>query len=184
MEPEVRTIQPFRGPALVSAGAVGGLALWYGCFPSMYYMAWLFFVMLLWTVPIIVAGAHVAMQALWQRVRGRRVRAEMSGIGFMLAWVLLCTTAVLFKAPLRVHFAMARSTLDEIRREPTEHTRSAAGFQIDDVREGRCDTSRRLFHIRNDDSFFVYSPHGVDGLCYNTGSHGALGGGWYWMVED
>lgn len=173
-----------RGPALVAAGAIGGLTLWYGCYPALYYMGWFFLVILLWTIPIIVAGAHVGAQVVWQRLRGRRLRAEMKGVGFLLAWVAFTTTAVLLKAPLRIHFAMAQGTLEEMRADPPDYTQSAAGFQISGISEGRCDTSRRLFRIRNDDSYFVYSPHGVEGLCYNTGSHGALGGGWYWMVED
>ena len=181
---ETRTIQPWRGPALVAAGAVGGLALWYGCFPSMYYMAWLFVIMVLWTVPIIVAGAHVTTQFVWQKIRGRRLHANSRGLGFVLAWLVFTSAAILLKAPLRLHFAFARSGLEEIRTDPQDYTRSAVGFQISGVSEGRCDTTRQLFRIRNDDSYFVYSPHGVHGLCYNTGSHGALGGGWYWMVED
>lgn len=181
----MRTIQPCRGPAVLAAGAMGGTALWYGCFPSAYYMAWLFFILILWTIPIVAAGVHVTLQSLWQRIKGRRVRAELRGLGFLTAWLIFVTAAILTKAPLRLHFALAQSTLEGIRADLPAHPSSAAGFVIDPVREGRCDATRQLFHIRNDsESFFVYSPHGVEGLCYNTGTHGALGGGWYWMTED
>lgn len=169
----------------MAAGAVGGIALWYASFPEFYYMLWLFLVMLLWMAPIIVAGVHVGLQTIWQRTRGRRVHAELGGGGFLLAWLVFATTVLLGKLPLRLHFALAESTLEEIRADPPEHMTSAAGFLIDRVSEGRCDSRRTLLHIANDsESYFVYSPHGIDDLCYNSGSKGALGGNWYWMTED
>ena len=184
MEPELRTSQPCRGPALFAAGVVGGLALWYGCYPSTYYLGWIFLIPIVWAVPIVVAGVHVALQSGWQRVRGRRLRPELQGLGLLVAWLIFVSAAIATKAPLHAHFALARSILEEVRDESRDHGRNAAGFRVGRVSEGRCDATRSLFRIENDGSYFVFSPHGVEGLCYNSGSHGALGGGWYWIVED
>jgi hypothetical protein len=50
----------------------------------------------------------------------------------------------------------------------------------------RCHHRDRIyFSLANDsEAAFIYSPNGIDDLCYNAGSTCHLCGNWYWMAED
>ena len=191
---ERERIAIFEGVGLLPAGALGGLVLWYAAFPSLYYLAWLLVVPTLWAVSLLAPVAIALLRVGAARLRGRRLLLETRGQRLLVGWLGLVTLLVAFGAPLRLHFALARDSLEARRAhhaDPPEApgarppSRWAGAFYVDRVEPGRCDEGRIFFWLDNDvESALVYAPEGIDGLCYNRGRTGRLWGGWYWMTED
>jgi hypothetical protein len=59
-------------------------------------------------------------------------------------------------------------------------------YTISAAQRRKCHVPGRIIFILADDaeSGFIYSPNGIEDLCYNSGNKGHLFGNWYWMTED
>ena len=103
------------------------------------------------------------------------------------------SAVIALKLPLHAGFALARADLDRALRQDQQPgetfslARSRYGiYSIRQQAHRRCHREDRIyFTLANDsEAAFVYSPSGIDALCYNSGSKGHLSGDWYWMAED
>ena len=191
IEPRVAetTRRPLRGATLLLAGAVGGLALLYSAFPSIYYMAWVHVIVGLWGGVVGFAVARGLLSILVGMKRGHRVVLLDEGRGLLFGWLVFVTVLIAAQLPLRVHFHLARPALEQqvalFQRSAPPPTRWAGLFRLSRVESGRCDRTRTLLYVENDiSSAFVYAPNGIGGLCYNAGTTGHLEGPWFWMTED
>ena len=162
---------------------------WQTLHPAFYYMEWMLLVLVLAFV--------VPPLCLTLALNGK----ILSQWKFALYFLLLLSAAAYFKIPLKLAFLTIRPQLTEIVSATTPN--SFSGLQSDinsplfrisaestTIRNRRipgddCNTNRILFILADDaESAFIYSPGGIQDLCYNSGSSGHLTGDWYWMKED
>jgi len=178
---------------LAFAGACSGVVLYLALFPGFYYMAWIFFGMMLWAV--VAAGCLFQVLALQAISRWKRVTPpspSANGLGFIVGMLGLVSLLLAFKAPLRASFLLARPGLVEALAEHhadlsqvglVHHNYGIYHFRKADR---RCHRKDRVFFQFLDDAeaAIIYSESGIEDLCYNSGSKGHLFGNWYWMKED
>ena len=185
--------QFFEQTSLAFAGACSGVVLYLALFPSFYYMAWIFFGVMLWGV--VALGYLCQALPLLAIARWKRVTLPSSpprSLKFIIGMLVLVSVLVGFKVPLRTSFLLARPGLE----------RALADYHDDLDQVGRVHYNFGLYRIRKayrgchkkDRVFFeflndseaaiIHSTSGIDDLCYNSGSKGHLFGNWYWMKED
>jgi hypothetical protein len=180
--------------AAVSLPAAG--LLWLGHHPKLYYMGGPVFVVLLW---LGVAALYLCRTA----ISGARtftgpamspLRAATTGFGRAFFLIPLAATLLIaFQIPLRLGFLTAWPALARLVEDAgTDGVPRLAADQrcglytISSTDNRTCHVPGRLFFVFADDpeSAFIYSPSGIDHLCYNAGSKGHLFVDWYWMKED
>lgn len=178
---------------LAFAAACSGVVLYLALFPNFYYMAWVFFVIMLWGI---AAFAYVCqtltLLAIAWRKRVALPSSPPGGLRFIAAMLVLVSLLVGFKMPLHASFLLARPGLEQALTEHSndlEHiSRRYYSFGLYSIRRAYrgCHMKDRVyFQFRNDsESAIIYSESGIDDLCYNSGSKGHLFGKWYWMKED
>ena len=178
---------------LAFAGACSGVVLYLALFPGFYYMAWIFFGIMLWAV---VALAYLCQTlALWTMACWKRVALPSSGPGspaFIIGMLVLVSLLVAFKVPLRASFLLARPGLEAALAEHADDLdeigRRYYYFGIYSIAKAHrpCHKKDRVFFQFRDDSeaAIIHSLSGIDDLCYNSGNKGHLFGHWYWMKED
>lgn len=182
---------PFDAYTLAFAAMLAGAVLWNALFPGFYYMDFIFFVTMLW----MSLATVVFLRLLLASIASRRTGRPVVWAGWLGVATLLCvvSVAILLKLPLHAAFAFARSELDraiEQDRQPGETfplANSSYGiYSIYQQAQRRCHHEERIyFTLANDaEAAFVYSPSGIDDLCYNSGTKGHLSGDWYWIAED
>ncbi len=178
---------------LAFAAACCGVVLYLALYPGFYYMAWLFFVVMLWGVVAIACLGHaLAMFAIARLKRVSPPLLPTSGLGFIGGMLVLVSMLVAFKVPLRVSFLLARPGLEKALAENQDDlTRVGIVsydfglYQISKAYRGCHKKDRVFFQLRDDsEAAFIHSRSGIDDLCYNAGSKGHLFGNWYWMKED
>ena len=179
--------------ALAFAGACSGVVLYKALFPNFYYMAWIFWVMMLWGLVALVTLCQALI--LWVVGRCKRVTllpSPLTGAGFIAGMLILVTLLVGFKVPLRVSFLMARPTLEQALAEYSDDLDQIGQryynfgiYSICRAYRGCHKKDRVYFQFRDDsESAIIFSESGIDDLCYNSGNKGHLLGNWYWMKED
>lgn len=183
--------RPFDSFTLTIAALLSGVMLWNGLFPSFYYMSFVFFVMALWGALAAMLLVRLPLASLGMQLTGRPI--IWTGWRGVMTLVSVVSVATLLKVPLHMGFALARAGLDraideEMQAESTfPLSRSVHGiYAIQQQAQRRCHHEDRIyFTLANDsEAAFVYSPSGIDDLCYNSGDKGHLAGNWYWMAED
>jgi hypothetical protein len=169
--------------------------------PSFYDIAWieaflvhalpffLFFPAFLFSFPLFSGRTN---QAQFKRAQ---FHWGMAFLAFVSFWV-----AIAFKVPLRIAFLtikpalersiartasnppnMATDIISPYHRISAEITNRAHDWYHSD----NINTGLVFFFLGSDkESAFIYSPKGIKGLSYNSGSCGHLIGPWYWMTED
>lgn len=178
---------------LAVSAACCGIVLYLALFPGFYYMAWIFFSMMLWAV---VAACclfrALALQALARWTRTPPPSSLFRGVGFIAGMLLFVSALIAFKVPLHASFLLARPGLEEALAAHHDDLRQVGlvhhNFGIYRIAKAdrRCHMKDRVFFLFSDDSeaAIIYSKSGIDDLCYNSGSKGHLMGNWYWMKED
>lgn len=178
---------------LAVSAACCGIVLYLALFPGFYYMAWIFFGMVLWAV---VAACclfqALASQALARRMRTPLPHSRYSGVGFIAGMLLFVSVLIAFKIPLLASFLLARPGLEEALEQHHDDLSQVGlvshNYGIYQFRKAdrRCHRKDRVFFQFRDDgeAAIIYSENGIDDLCYNSGSKGHLLGNWYWMKED
>lgn len=175
------------------AGACSGVVLYLALFPGFYYMAWIFFGMMLWVV--VAAGCLLQALALKAVAKWKRVTLPTSpanGHGFIVGLLVLVSLLIAFKAPLHASFLLAKPGLEDALEHYHDDQSKIAylshNFGIYQFKKAdrRCHHKDRVFFQFLDDSeaAIIHSESGIDDLCYNSGSKGHLFGNWYWMKED
>lgn len=183
--------RPFDGYTLTLAALFCGAMLWNALFPGFYYMLFAFFVITLWGGIAAVVGVRLLIAGIGNLVTGRPV--VWAGWGGVMVLITVVSAVILLKLPLHAGFALAQADLDRAVQEDLKPgdsfslARSQYGiYGIRQTAHRRCHHKDRIyFALANDsEAAFVYSPSGIDDLCYNSGSKGHLAGNWYWMAED
>lgn len=178
---------------LALAGACSGVVLYKALFPSFYYMAWIFWMLMLWGLAAVAFLGHCLV--LWIIARCKRVPlppSPLTGTGFIAGMLILVTLLVGFKLPLRTSFLLARPGLEKALAEHSDDLDQIGqrhyNFGIYSIRRAYrgCHKKDRIyFQFRDDaESAIIYSESGIEDLCYNSGNKGHLFGNWYWMKED
>ncbi len=183
--------RPFDAATVAVVAMASGVLIWNALFPGFYYMANMFFVGLFWVGLAVLLGCRMAIAANASLVSGRPV--VWNGWRGVALLAIGTTLLLLTKAPLHVAFALAHDDFDnaiakDVRPEDEIRlSKSDYGlYSILQLAHRSChDQDRIYFRLASDsEAGFVYSPNGVDDLCYNSGTTGHLSGNWYWMVED
>jgi hypothetical protein len=192
-----RHVRPMGWPmvALVSVPCLGILGL--GLSPGFYYMGDVAIVLLLWIMIAAACGTRAFLVLLGLGLRSAPT-TQPTGRGYETPFLLIpliTTVLIVLEVPLRLGFLTARPRLEPIARG----ARAAGMLRLrGDVRCGpytismtasarrNCHVPGRVYFILADDqeSGFVYSPGGIEDLCYNSGTKGHVIGDWYWMAED
>ena len=179
--------RPLDGYTLTFASLISGAMLWEARYPS-----FVFSVVMLWAGTAAVIGIRLVIAGIGTLLTGRPVVA--TGWRGVMALVTIVSVVLVSRLPLHAGFALARTGLD---RALQEDQQPGDSFQLSRYQYGvygiRGQTARRRCHhedriyfelATDKESAFVYSPSGIDDLCYNSGSKGHLSGHWYWMAED
>ncbi len=183
--------RPFDGFTLTMVALGSGALLWNALFPGFYYMAWVFFVLMLWAGLALLLFIRLLIAGIGTRSAGRPV--VWSGWKSVVAIPIVLSVVILLKLPLYAGFALAEADLDlavrQDQRPGDEFPLARYRYGIYGIRQEahrRCHHKDRIyFALANDsEAAFVYSESGIDDLCYNSGSKGYLFGNWYWMAED
>jgi hypothetical protein len=183
--------RPFDNWTLVPVSLLCGIVLWHSLFPGFYYLAILFVLLWLW---MFVAGL-VAIRVTIATFVARRKGTPIDATGWLpvLGVPLLLTVAAIFKLPLHASFALARADFEHVIAHEVQPTESFpllkhhyGLYPIRQTARRRChDPERIYFQFSNDgEAAIVYSPTGIDDLCFNSGSKGHLVDNWYWMKAD
>ncbi|MCP4376209.1 MAG: hypothetical protein GY794_08565 [bacterium] len=183
----------FEQMTLAFAAACSGVVLYLSLFPNFYYMAWIFFVVMLWAV--ITIGCLCQALALRTVARWKRVMLPPSRTGnlnFIIGMLVLVSVLVGFKAPLHASFLLARPGLEEALADHHDDLEQVGriyhNYGLYQFRNAdrRCHKKDRVFFQFLDDgeAAVIYSESGIGNLCYNSGNKGHLFGNWYWMKED
>jgi len=177
-----------RRGMLIAVAVASVWLLWLGLYPSMYYMADIFFIFLLWC-GVLLVSLMIAIKSL--------ASSESSALGIktkeeraFLIIPLVTTLLLAFQIPLRLGAATAIPTLE------SKISKEDSGGSVEEQRCGlytvtlpgkrRGRTPEQVYFVLADDpeSAFVYSPSGMDDISYNAGNKGHLFGDWYWIKED
>ena len=187
--------KPERGPfdrySLAVSSTLSAIVLWEARLPGFYYLLFIFFLTFLWMGVL----GFISLRMLFALAVRRQTEQPqlLRGWRSVLLVPTLATALVAFKLPLHLGFAFAQPTLDHVIEsdlqpgDPLAISRASAGpYTIFQQARRRChDKDRIYFTLSNDsEAGFVYSPSGIEDLCYNSGSKGHLSGNWYWMAED
>ncbi|MGI9242170.1 MAG: hypothetical protein ACR2RV_15330 [Verrucomicrobiales bacterium] len=140
--------------------------------------------------------------AIWRR-RKQISPSSASYLGFITGMLVVTTSLVLLKVPLRASFLFAKPGFEQALEDYHDDLEQVGivhhNFGLYEISKayrgcvhgnGGCSNSvehkdRVFFRFRNDsESAFIYSENGIKNLCYNSGSKGHLVGNWYWMKED
>ena len=165
--------------------------LWEARYPSFYYMTFVFLLVMLWAVVAAVVSVRSVIAGMGTLLTGRPVVS--TGWRGVVALITLVSVVIVLKLPLHAGFALARTDLDRAVQEDQQpgDTFHLSRYQygiygIHQTARRRCHHKDRIyFELATDkESAFIYSPSGIDDLCYNSGSKGHLSGNWYWMAED
>jgi hypothetical protein len=155
-------------------------------------------VLVLWVLIAAACATHPILGLLGESGSPPSPRTRPTTCGYEAIFLLVpvvTTVLIVLQVPLRVGFLTAWPRLDSIARKAhAEGTLRLRG----DVRCGlytismmasarrKCHIPGRVYFLlaADQESGFVYSPGGVERLCYNSGTTGHVIGNWYWMAED
>lgn len=188
--------RPIGIPTFAAVAVLCAATWWLACWPSMYY----FVFPMVWTLGALWVGA-------WSILTARRVVRDIVVLPAhaprtssryryrLIAGLVGATTlAVLFHVPLRVQFAFARPELDRWVQEILSGNEAnpgaarRAGLHSMARSPWYGDADRGVYFLRfagRNSGGYAYAAQPVDlGQHYNTGTHGRLGGGWYWWIDD
>lgn len=180
---------------LAFAAACSGVVLYLALFPSFYYMAWIFFLVMLWgIVALAVLGQSLALVLVATWKQRALPSSPLQGLGFIMGMLALVSLLVGLKVPLHASFLLARPELEKAVAEHSDNLDEISrlakyyhcGIYPIEKAARRCHRQDRIFfQFRNDgEAAIIYSKSGIDDLCYNAGAKGHLWGNWYWMKED
>jgi hypothetical protein len=192
--------EDFKNPTALFLGVLNRIAavvvylicagiFWLTLHPAFYYLEWviLLLILALLVLPLsLTVALKGKLQSKWK---------------FALYFLVVLSAAAYFKLPLKLAFLTIRPQLAQI--VSATNPGSFAGLQSDinstlfrisaestttrnlRMAGDNCNTNRILFILADDaESAFIYSPGGIQDLCYNSGAAGHLMGDWYWMKED
>ncbi len=189
-------LRPIGWPMFTAVGMVAVWLLWLGLHPSLYYMADVFLLFYFWMA---VGFAYLA-RTLIRRFVASTVDAPATPVAsawrreaMLFSIPLIVTLLIALRVPLRIGFLTARpgltrlvETAQEGRMPQLSEDQRCGLYTISAMANRTCHIKGRIMFILADDAEagFIYSPNGIDDLCYNSGSKGHLWANWYWMKED
>ena len=184
--------RPVGWPMFAAAGIPSLYILWLGLYPSLYYIADVLFLGLLWFGVVVAYAVRLTVRD-FRTVPGNIPVVPWRRDGMLFLIPLATTLLIAFRIPLRLGFLTARPGLTRLVNSasddgvPRLSADQRCGIYViagNGLRQ--CHIKGRIILTFTDDpeSGFIYSPNGIDDLCYNEGSKGHLFGNWYWMVED
>ena len=173
----------------VAIYVIGAIILWLSLHPAFYYLVWVPIL----TLAFLLAGlAWCLPMALTGKVR--------KPLKFTILTLHAIIVVSFFHLPLKVAFLTIRPQLaSAIPATPSEFvglqkdissvlfkiSAESTNLRFESNRSNNWNTNRLLFILADDhEAAFIYSPSGLKGLVYNSGSCGHLYGPWYWMKED
>lgn len=176
---------------LVFVGGCAGIVLYQSLFPPFYYLAWIAWMLALWTAGM--AALLLSRLSLTLSAKSSPTGSRGTGPGrFILGLLTWVSLLVLVKLPLRASFLLAKPGLEGALAQHRDDLSKIGMWSYDYglypivSASRRChDDQRIFFHFPSrEEAAIIYSPSGIEDLCYNSGSKGHLLGDWYWMAED
>ena len=187
---------PIAWPTFGLVGIASLHLLFLGIHPSLYYMADIFHLFLLWGCVGLICSFRYGIREIGARAYRQPQSKHHWHREALLAAILVSTTILIgFKIPLRLGFLTALSGLtqlqEKIERGEEIFTDQRCGYYLISATESASANRRNMisggtvFILADDhESGFIYSQKGIEHLGYNAGCAGHLMGNWYWMKED
>lgn len=183
-------------PMLTAVSIPSLWLLWLGLDPSFYYMTDVAFLVPYWGgVALLYALGVVSIPTIVRRQCKAQPRwwPQPDRLFFLLP--VIVTLLIVTHVPLRLGFLTAWPRLavlgqagrpDGALGEHDLQDEECGLYTISLAWTRGCHIPGRIVFVLADDleSGFIYSPNGIEDLCYNSGNSGHLIGNWYWMKED